>query len=296
MSIPSKLVEILNKTSSEKNLIQDESFYYLYKFVSFDKDLLVLESIRNQMLKYTKPKYLDDKYETDIQINWTPFLKSTGITREINAVYKQKKGEKVEESMTRKLQALFKTQFGVCSLTSDPFNTNLWARYTDDNKGFLIEFKFPKENSDIDSYLIPIPLTYKQNISKINGKEVGRLLEDCKSNGKYEIDNERFTIMQKILLTKAANWKFLKEYRMLEVDLIEAEKEEANIILRKYPLEYLSSIVLGMNISNTNEDRINDVVTELNKKHGTNVKIFTSAKHPTNATKYITNECHPRIK
>ena len=81
MSIPLKLEALLNKTHSEKNLLQDNNFYYLYKFVSFDKDLLVLESIKSQKLKYTKPKFLDDKYETDFQINWAPFLKSEGMSK-----------------------------------------------------------------------------------------------------------------------------------------------------------------------------------------------------------------------
>lgn len=296
MSIPPKLEALLSNTHLEKNLLQDNNFYYLYKFVSFDKNLLVLESIKSQKLKYTKPKFLDDKYETDFQINWAPFLKSEGISKEMNAIYKQKHGEKIEETMTKQIQKLFKTQFGVCSLTSDPFNTSLWARYTDDNKGFLIEFKFPKNKDNVASHLIPIPLVYKQNISKINGKEVNKIFIDCKNDEPNEVDDERFTIIQKALFTKALNWKFLKEYRMLEVDLTDIEKEEKNIILRKYPLDYLSSIVLGMNITDDNKIKIQEVIDELNKKDGANIEIFTSSKHPTNATKYITNEGHLRIK
>lgn len=289
------LFTLLEKCYSEKSLKQDENYFYLYKYMSFDPDLKVLDSIRNQVLKYTKPKFLDDEYENDFQINWAPFLKSEQITHEDNAKYKQHHGEKIEASLDRQLQHCFKTELGVCSLSSDPFNTSMWARYTNTNQGFLIEFKFPKNLGNI-SHLIPIPLIYKRNIRKLNGKELKKIfLDDDGINSNNDSEDETFGILQKLLFTKALNWKDQKEFRLLEISLSDEEKVVNNIILRKYPVEYLSTIVFGMNIDPKNKEKLEDIVKNLNNSHKINVETFDAIKHPKDATKYIADN-HPRIK
>lgn len=289
-----KFINFLSKAISDNSLIQDNNFYYLYKYVSFDPDYKVLEIIKNQLLKYTKPKFLDDEYENDIQINWANFLKSMNITHEINAKYKQKYGEKIEVELDKKAQHFLKHEVGVFSLSADPFNTNMWARYAENSKGFLIEFKFPKVFSDT-SHLIPMQLIYKKNIQKINGKEIKRIFLDRIESDLNNIDDEKFNILQKIFFTKASNWKDQKEFRLFEMELSDKEKEINEIILRKFPVEYLSSIIYGMNIDPKNEDKIEEIVKNINLKYGVELKTFHSVKHPRDATKYITSD-HPRIK
>lgn len=291
-----KFITFLAQAISEKSLIQNDEYFYLYKYMSFDPDFKVLELIKNQVLKYTKPKFLDDEYENDIQINWAPFLKSMGISHEINARYKQEYGEKIEVKLDRQAQHYFKYELGVFSLSADPFNTSMWARYADNSKGFLVEFKFPKHFSDI-SHLIPMQLTYKKNIQKLNGKEIKRIFLEASGEQSTidQIDDEKFNILQKVLFTKASNWKDQKEYRLLEIELSEKEKKINELILRKIPLEYISSIVYGMNIDQKNKETIEEIIANINLKNNVDIQTFQSIKHPKYATRYVADN-HPRIK
>ena len=150
-------------------------------------------------------------------------------------------------------------EYGVLSLTKNPVAFDMWSKYANGHKGFLIELKADFNNNKAfksrEGEIHPVRKVKYVNIFKIE-------IADCLEDGRVSIPkfNEQY------FFTKAKRWKSEKEYRLVR-PLEEIGKKP---IRRKYgtyrephkmyfgdfPLEVIQSITFGANMMKNDKEFI----------------------------------------
>jgi hypothetical protein len=143
----------------------------------------------------------------------------------------------------------FNDRFGVCSLTADSENSDMWEKYGNDSKGICIGFDSSKLFSVVGG-----------------GGEV--IYED--ELPVIDFINDDFkTKHGKNIFFKESKWTFEKEYRLHKFWEKTPTMEERNILM---PDDCIVEVILGKNITDENKAEI----TELIKKKYPNVMIKQS--------------------
>lgn len=178
----------------------------------------------------SKLDYRQQYTQNEIENYWKQFLKNKPNHPQSLAEILQNWGSNTSfvEQQNRVFN-LFRTQIGVLCFSVNPKNILMWSHYTNNHKGIVYEFK-PNlfSNNLTDSFKgnpyrvnYPCDRSYELLSYTLSGKE----------------KNEQFV---KELTTKAKDWAYEEEYRMIDL------KDSGNKIFKK---ESLTSIIFGVQTS-----------------------------------------------
>ncbi|MEB3754123.1 DUF2971 domain-containing protein [Acinetobacter sp. MD2(2019)] len=255
MDIVTAIDKILPEISQEEYFRQfydikcDDKFYYIYKHVSFDQDLKVLDIFKKCLLKFTPPKFFNDPFDCVADIIFESEDK-TNRSLEIS--------EKMQFNLASKLS--------VTCFNNDPLSILMWSHYADSHKGFLVEFRIPHPFiAPVPSCLNFLAVKYTNNFPQvlINSKNYFENL-----NG-----NQMLELVSHLYLTKSKEWSYEKEFRVLSWDY---DSNNFQTLLKAIPPICISSVVLGAKLEKDSNNRkeVIKVIEEFNNEHDLELKFY----------------------
>lgn len=269
--------EDLSRIFNERLLevIQDENFYYFYKYMSFDPALEVLKTFENVNLKYTKPTKYNDPYDCFFSVdfdksnfNKKKFEMEVGFRIKTGEWFKNKNKflKKCEDLYKKKFTKDYRDRISVTCFTSKPLDILMWSHYAHHHSGFVLEFKIPKKSTNFSlSTPSPLPVIYSDEYPTI---KLGWSLND---NIFDDVDSQT-DLLTKMVLTKAKCWSYENEFRIVCFD---PAKNIKDLILIPFDPNSLSSVILGARIDKQHHsEKIKSSISDFNKKNNVNVVIY----------------------
>lgn len=278
-------------SESFKKLIQDDNYYYLYKHIAIDPEMLVFGVFSNNQLKYNFPAFFNDPFDClfDIQVNVNGFNKEEFEKIVDNKVpvqfWNQQKKlilNKLNDPklIAKHLYKLRKEMLTITCFNSNPLSILMWSHYADHHKGILLEFKIPK----IDSKLFPIPVFYGDEYQTINAP--WQILANIDRNQEFILDITRETIFR-----KSTEWSYEKEFRLIG----DLSSNPDSPLLQPYPPEYLSSVIMGASLTDhVVVKKLKNEVKSFNKNNSLKIKIFKAQLKKGQYLLEVPN--HPRLR
>jgi hypothetical protein len=213
----------------------------LYKYFSFHKDTNKI--FTNCQLLFRSPDEFNDPYDTKIRYKtkgtrqqyknlfrkYLPIIFPNKTRKEINLLCKDAFNHK--EDFTNKLigddrfNRIHRKELGILCLTSDPLNLLMWSHYANQHKGFCLGFDTMNK-----FFRKAIQVKYKQDVPIV----------DIFSRDKYQAVDE--------LLTKATDWKYEYEWRIVDC--------QNGPGIYDYPPEALKQVILGCKINDNQKVEI----------------------------------------
>ena len=230
----------------------------IYKYLPFSD--VSLNVLTEGTIKFTKPSKFNDPFDC------SPDHESHNVEEFINSrpdlIEKIAKVKKISsERLSRKKPAMIKRlktaikngefgqpasdNIGICSLTRDPLNLLMWAHYSKNHTGFVVEFDIPLESFDpirkdvkFFEWLIPQEVHYqapKPMVSFFDDKD---------------------TKLKKQFLIKGEDWKYEQEERV--IDYIRGSG------IHKYDQKnILYSVIAGMKMETSEYSKLENIVTNI---------------------------------
>lgn len=211
---------------------------HLYKYCTYNTNSLSI--LINKKIWVTKPESLNDPFDCKIkffipEINSEAFSKyldrtgrSTGILQRDYEIF-LKGLQEVREKVIN--------NFGVFSMSQIKDNILMWSHYADQHKGFCIGLARKNDNL-LGDITTTQPVEYDCNYPEAD------LLDE---NGNYD-----HSIFNKMLFTKAKDWEYEKEWRLV---YDEGNKEEP------LPSDILS-IIFGLRMSEGHKANIRKILAD----------------------------------
>ncbi len=229
---------------------------YLFKYYSFN--LYSLSVLIDRKVWFPKPARLNDPFDIDIDFTHkiTPenlsyilgILKKRMISPDRLQLLKDDKNPDALNQLKVILNSHFqddKKNFGIFCMSEDPKNILMWSCYSENHRGFCIQFTRSSDNKlgnievtrPVNYYHYPCPDPFSEEGSK--------------------------RIYDEYFCTKAECWKHEKEWRMLN--------EEGDLEL---PLPGdISGVIFGMNMPSPQRKTVKKLLSDLN-----GVKYFEAIK------------------
>lgn len=239
-----------------------------YKYLSFSENSLRI--IKSGTIKFTKPSEFNDPFDCDPEheTNVDSLLKNRpdlvkkaaqflNLSKEQLIIEKPIMAERVKKA----IEAGYFGQpasdnVGICSLSRDPLNLLMWAHYSKDHTGFVVEFDIPIESFDLPEKdvgyfekLIPHKVHY----------------QDSKPMVSFLDDND--VKMTKQFLTKGSVWKYEQEERVIDY----IRKSGIHVYDQK---NILFSVIAGMRMKDPELSKLEDAVKTINKEKGLNISFY----------------------
>lgn len=234
----------------------------LFKYLPFTEGSLKV--LTEGTMKFTKPSEFNDPFDCapdHESHNIKEFVSSRPDLIEKVVQFNRVSPDKIESEkllMIKRLKtAINNGEFGqkasdsvgICSLTRDPLNLLMWAHYSKDHTGFVVEFNIPLEsfypiNNDIKyfEWLIPQKVEYQETKPVVN------------------FSDDQNTKIKKQFLIKGDVWSYEQEERV--IDYIRGSgihKFDQNAIL--------SSVIVGMKMESPEYMRIKKILAKLFEKN-----------------------------
>jgi hypothetical protein len=175
----------------------------LFKYVS-DAPKVVDDIFRDHKIRFTQPAALNDPLEFNPAIRFDSegdnfkHYKYRGITMPSRHFWEHL--NLIESRIN---------QFGILSLTENPYSFEMWCHYANGHKGFLIEFNIPDktkptlqllEGVNLRVYKVRYVKDYVINLDRLY--RAGNVIPFCR-------------IRDAIFLRKTKHWKYEREYRIV---------------------------------------------------------------------------------
>lgn len=209
---------------------------FLYKYMPLRVDFF-----NEPMIRATPAKSLNDPFEglfndrqlQDVNRNNDEYFESLG-----HNIYR------LDELELNEVSGIIEDDLddlGILSFTEDYTNPLMWAHYSDEHKGMVVEFDCTKaffsdsllENDGRDSrfgkvylgdtYEFPEKVMYRREMPDFSRAEV--------TNPKHKDDNHWNEFTRTILFTKANEWIYEKEHRSIvrlsDADVIICDKDDS---------------------------------------------------------------------
>lgn len=236
---------------------------FLYKYRYFDREEYQLQFLKDGSLFCSSPIKFNDPFDSFVKIDYSSATDS-GILKKLERIIRHSQPDlsngEVYKRVTNDFQSFDKRRlydkdlhiniiidqitnhFGVYSLSAAKNNILLWSHYAASHTGFLIEFNsLPLKNFLVNTYF---PLKQKHALFEVHYSNKYASINAFSDNYDEELN--------KAFLTKAKEWSYEKEWRILYYG-------GANKSI-KIPLSFLPDIVncviLGYKISKPNEDEL----------------------------------------
>lgn len=246
----------------------DEQYYYIYKHLSFDHNLYVLNLFRKLQLKFTHPDNFNDPYDCMASIEF----------------------DDVPNDFKKILQQHFSTairaNLSVTCFNNNPLNMLMWSHYAQSHKGFLVEFKIPHPTlAWVHNAFNVQPVKYQDEFPKIP-LEISnplKIFDPVNSEKMIHFVTNQY-------LVKSTDWSYEKEFRILAHDY---DPNNFNSLLKVIPADYISSVILGAKLTDQdpNKNKLIESVNYYNYEFQQNIKIYQAVLKP-NSFK-ITVPNHP---
>jgi len=246
----------------------------IYKYLPFSDGSLKI--LKDGKIKFTKPSEFNDPFDSSPDHeshNVEEFLDSYPDWFEKIAHAKKLSPEQLnckKPVMINRLKTAiengefgqqFSDNVGICSLTRNPLNLLMWAHYSENHTGFVVEFVIPLESSfdpkknpiKFMEWLIPQSVQYK------TAKPMVSFLND---------DNN--TKMEKQFLIKSNDWRYEQEERV--IDYIRGSG------IHKYDQKkILHSVIAGMKMESPQYSILEKIVTNINKEKRLTIRLHRVA-------------------
>lgn len=239
----------LERVRDEYSKIFDSYF----KYCSDDKQ--VINSIfKDQKIRFSQPRVLNDPLE------FNPTMRFKNIP----ARYQQYdlKGIRLPSVEFFFRVQLIESQinkYGILSLTKIPDSFDMWSRYSNGHRGFVIEFKEdfgrnPCMKSKSDAEYSVRKVEYVEDYT-INVEEI------VDQNNQIPIQ----VLLDELFFKKTSRWSYENEYRMVrplsDSSIYNPPKSkysylDLTIYLFSFDWQCVSSIILGANMSKENKNEI----------------------------------------
>lgn len=218
----------------------------LYKYYAFDE--WTHRIFENNEIYLSSPESFNDPFDSKIRFIYEGsrtdrkrFLKEWSkkyrpeLSRKERLVYEKsirKQGLDLQR-MADGAQDEFmshRSRIGVFCMSEDKKNILMWSHYANENAGFCVEFR---TNNAFFSRARPVE--YDRVLPCLNLLEI--------------MWDKLITKVTLGLLTKAQDWAYEKEWRIVDVN---------GVGIHEYPSEALSSVILGCKMSPENKKRIKE--------------------------------------
>tara|TARA_R110001583_G_scaffold4770_2_gene27099 strand:+ start:10839 stop:11651 length:813 start_codon:yes stop_codon:yes gene_type:complete len=211
---------------------------------------------KNISLRFSQTDLLNDPFEQktvkDIDIKTIQSIENEIIKKKGGKLNLEEK-EFILKSIKDNLKIHDKNDFGVLSLTQNDKNRAMWAHYSKNHSGFMIEI-------DLDG-LQPHIFSTKMKEDKKNASFSG-FVKYRKERPKVILGKKINIIsyLNKLCFTKDHIWKYENEYRVVypfkNLDILGVDSNGVTIFGSLLNEEYLCNIVLGIKSSEALEKRI----------------------------------------
>lgn len=268
---------------SNANLLgQDEEYYYLYKHFTLDIEKKTLGIFYNNNLRYTHPSDFNDPYDChcSIEFDFTDFKKQSvedfaNIKIKPSTWIQQKNQIKAslkeDFSASSYIEGLRKF-FRITCFNNAPLSILMWSHYANHHKGFMLEFRFKKEDG---LEPLPLPIFYQDELPK-------QLVPWDMIN--FTDNNEIMTeSIIKQLLTKSSEWSYEKEFRLI------SDTGE----FKEFLPSSLASVIFGSKMSEEDQETIKTAIKDFNHKNSQNVCVYQASVLPNKFKLHV--EEHPRL-
>ena len=220
----------------------------LYKYYSFNK--WTKRIFENNEIYFSSPAKLNDPFDSKINFNnydvtrtdrkrfyreqsqmSYPGIKRKDILIREKRIMKQGLDLKYIPEGAKKGFIDIRDRMGIFCMTKDKKNILMWSHYTNEHAGFCVGFRTKNSFFSRAQKII-----YGKDLPCINPLDL--------------LESNRDKMLQKgvdCLLTKAKDWKYEKEWRIVEID---------GVGIKNYPVEALACIILGCKILPENKKKI----------------------------------------
>lgn len=229
---------------------------YLYKYVSFDEKLLVLDIIDKYLIMFSHPDRFNDPFDCNPR-----YLDSKRPKTERPELFKAIHREELspadnrtlrEQAINRmssgikdgSLRDVILEEVGIISLSRTPWSVLMWSHYAEKHTGFMVEFEekssFSKDERPLDDkWLVSFKVQYS---------------EDRPSLSYWGSDENE---VDKLFTYKSKEWEYEQEERVI--------KHDGGAGVFPYAPELIVSVVAGANISQNHFELLIRAVKNANK-------------------------------
>lgn len=254
-----------------ENIKCDEQYYYLYKHLSFDTNLYVLNLFRKLQLKFTHPDSFNDPYDCMASIEFD----------DIPSDFK--------EILQKHFSTAIRANLCVTCFNNNPLNMLMWSHYAQSHKGFLVEFKIPHPTIAWvhDAFNVQA-IKYQDEFPKYP-LEISNPLDMFDSAN----SSKMMSLVTNQYLVKSRDWLYENEFRTLAHDY---DPNNFNSLLKEIPANYISSVILGAKLTNQdpNKNALIASINYFNDYFQQDIKIYQAVLKP-NSFK-ITVPNHPILE
>lgn len=246
----------------------DDHCYYIYKHLSFDANLYVLNLFKKLQLKFTHPDNFNDPYDCMAEIKFEDVPKFQ------------------YELLQKHFSDAIRANLSVTCFNNNPLNMLMWSHYAQSHKGFLVEFRIPHPTLEWvhDAFNIQ-SVTYQDEFPQIP-------LSIIDSTNLYDPENglRMYNIVKNQYLVKAKDWQYENEFRVLAHDY---DANDFNSLLKTIPPKYISSVILGAKLMNSdpNKGYLLDAISYFNETFDQNIKVYQAELKPNSFKIFVKN--HP---
>lgn len=233
---------------------------YLYKYTPHNNESRKYKVITESQLWFSKIGSFNDpidskwdyiqQYTTDeIKKYWENFLKKKPHhTQTINEILQNWGSNSSFIEQQNRVFDEYRKGLGVLCFSKNPTNILMWSHYANNHKGIVYEFK-----DDLFRNTDSLTENFNGNDNKViysNDRSYDLL--------SYTLTGEeKKAQFAKELLTKAKDWEYEEEYRMIDFEILENDRN------KNFKKESLISIIFGVR---TNDIEI-DIMKYLCKKY-----------------------------
>jgi len=210
---------------------------HLYKYCAYNTNSLSI--LINKTIWVAKPESLNDSFDCDI--DFTPKINPEAVTKYLKRTGRSTGNTKKDYEIFLEILKEFKEtdikNCGIFCMSQTNDDILMWSHYADRHKGFCIEFVRKPDNL-LGDITRTQPVRYDCNYPDVNPLD---------ENG-----NENFSIFQKMFFTKAENWIYENEWRLVWK---EKGKEEP------LPVD-TSSIIFGLKMPDEHKITIKNILVD----------------------------------
>ena len=152
---------------------------------------------------------------------------------------------------------------GVCCLSRQALDLLMWAHYTQNHTGFVVEFSIPRKGR----------INEQQWVEKAPLWLLPFVVQYSAEKPMLDLNDETLTNMNKAYLTKSKEWEYECEERVLDY-------RRGHGIHRYERETILKSVVAGMRMSEENFETLGNEISNLNEELGTNVTLHRATVVP----------------
>lgn len=239
---------------------------YLYKYVSFDSEMRVLDIIRKCSIKFSAPSAFNDPFDCN------PYYKADGLPQKdrkdlfqyVDSIYRSPADRlRARQRAVNRTNSAFESGIfqkkamstvGVLSLSRTPWHVLMWSHYAEKHTGFVVEFRERQFFSpDVDGteprWLVTFPVNYV-----IDRPVIDRWSELAHGD------------IESTFMSKSLEWKYEEEERVINY--------QQGPGIYEYDPSLIVSVIAGCNISEDNFAALSSAVKEANRGREIKIRLY----------------------